>query len=628
MTPHEVSGSPETPPTGFILTSAVTIIDRTRMAVPTDSLSDATTLVLRRRHRGTPIVELSPVHTQRPSDGTGPLFENRRWYVTPHGLVRVPSESPELTTYKLKFHDFSIISADSGAVMPRTASLDAVLAAVQALANRHVHPLQLTSSLPGFITRTIEPEEFESEPEDEESPALDDDTHSPKLQWLTRVLEPILQWLTRVLEPLKKLRTTDKNDHDELTDLIFVPANGEPEPDIDESERVAVPPRPMTPPRIPSNPHAGSRWAWLRRRKPLTVIAVVVVLILAIASLVVFTQHDTDNALPAEVTVMDSAAPADTDLLEGYDNELWSIGPEKAAALSWFGAGVAYVDKKSGDLVLADPATGESRGKADLDSAVEYTAEFFVGDIPAVAARTEQSVTVLTAKGTSQTWPVKDDQTVSIAGSTPMLTGDNGAVHALVVGEKKPVEITANPEFIPAAIDDSTLLQYAADRPEIVSIPFGEDTGDPSTLRLPAPVDEAIFSEHLSTGHGYAVTLWTVQDRALVAVHNLAEDGQVTSTFEAPAAAEAWKIGRGMQTAILGPYAIDLATGAPTSHSGTDFVTALGPLAVAESDSGRTYMRDNHSFTDSARVIGYTSDEIGIIRTSDGTVKAVKKGTN
>lgn len=613
MALHSVSTGPETPPTGFILTAAVTIIDRTRIAVPTTSLSEATTLILRRRHRDTPIVELSPAHTQS-NDDTPPTFEANRWYVTPNGLTPVPSDSTELTTYKLSFHDFSIISADTGATMPRTANLDAVIAAVQALANRHVHPLQLTSTLPGFITQTIDPQEFDNGDDE-------DDTDHPFDEADTPPASPLARLLSRFRKPRS---STPSNDP--LT--LFADPDSS---DAETAEQLIIPPRPSTPPNTPTHnpPPTTNRWAWIRH--PATQITIASLLLIAVVTAMViifFPREDPKPPLPTEVTVLDAATPIDTDTLVGFDTELWSIDSSKAAALSWFGAGVAYIDKKSGDLVLDDPGTGDTITTASLESPVKYTAEFLIGDTPAIAARTEKSVIALTADGKTHTWPISGDQTVSVTGTTPMVTTADGTVHALVFGEDKPVKVTTNPQYIPAAIDASTLYEFAADRPELVAIPFGSDADDPATITLPEPVEDAAFSRHLSIGHGYAVTLWTLHDTTVAAIHDLHDNGTVTATVEVPDTVESWQIGRGMTTAILGTYAIDLNTGTPTSRAETDFITALGPLAVTEPDSQRVYIRDGRASTSAHRIIGYTADDIAIIRTSDGTVTALKKGSN
>src|SRR5699024_12812882 len=104
-----------------------------------------------------------------------------------------------------------------------------------------------------------------------------------------------------------------------------------------------------------------------------------------------------------------------------------------------------------------DPGTGDTITTAPLESPVKYTAEFLIGDTPAIAARTEESVSALTADGKPHSWPISGDQTGSDTGTTPMVTTADGAVHALVFGEDMPVKVTTNPQSIPAAIHASAL---------------------------------------------------------------------------------------------------------------------------------------------------------------------------
>src|SRR5699024_4858088 len=119
--------------------------------------------------------------------------------------------------------------------------------------------------------------------------------------------------------------------------------------------------------------------------------------------------------------------------------------------------------------------------------------------------------------------------------------------------------IDDNPDYSPAAIDEGTLIQFAAGMPRLVTLPMDSDA-DAAELRLDAPTENATFSRHLAVGHGLALSEWQVDGQDYLVVHDLSEDATVTAAVPSIDDPQGWSLGRGMDLAIIGPYAFDLDT--------------------------------------------------------------------
>lgn len=145
---------------------------------------------------------------------------------------------------------------------------------------------------------------------------------------------------------------------------------------------------------------------------------------------------------------------------------------------------------------------------------------------------------------------------------------------------------------------------------------------------MTAPTDDAAFVRHISAGHGLAVAEWAVEGTNFIVVHSLTENGAITGATEASPTSQDWKVGRGLETAIIGDTAFNLSNGTIAAQSTTgDFTTALGPAAITEAGAERTYYLNKHTYTDPDRVIGFTSEGIALVRGSNGVVTANEKGS-
>lgn len=377
---------------------------------------------------------------------------------------------------------------------------------------------------------------------------------------------------------------------------------------------------------------------WRRRTVQLGAAAAAAVAVIAsIAGVLLFSGGDDAPAAPtvAEptgdwISTAPDAQETGTSLTEEHTIELWSLDPTYAAELSWFGAGVAHIDPEDESLVLLDTLSGEEIARAELDAPVQWTSEFLIAGTPAVGARTEESFIVLTADGETQAWDLEETDSLRVSGSTPMLTTSEGEVYALVVGEEDPVAVSGNPQYRAAAIDGETLIQIAAGQPRVVTLPMTEDAEhDAAELRLETPVDGASFSRHLTVGHGLSLTQWTIQDREYLVVHDLHNNAETTAIVPAASSdPRPWTIGRGMEVAIVGPYAFDLDTGEliAESHAG-DFLSALGPALVVQDGDDREFVIDGEIFYETTRVIGFTGGGTILVRQPDGSVAAVEESS-
>lgn len=575
----------------FMVTAAVTIIDRSNTEVEAKSFDDAIRLIRRRYHPSPPVVELARVHTNDTD-----CFDARKWVITPTEFRELDDDEVETTraTYRFKYVDYSVIVPGEGSFRTHRTTLEGVVAAAQSLSNRELSEIELTSHLPGLKARTLEPQHFEDAMVES---APEPPSESPRRQRLRpRKIAPLTNRLNSITTAMAARRQS--------------------------KSKAPAPKRKTT-----STP-TRSGFTLDRKWIPVVVaIALVAVLIVLIPLLV----RNGDEAEPASAPVWAStlapATPNATPLLDGYDNDAWNLPAGKAEAASAFAAGVAYVASDPRELVLLDTDSGKELGKTGLDSSISYTSEFMAGDVPAVAARTDKSLTAITAKGDTQTWKIAKDDTVRITGTTPMVVAKDGEVSALIVGEDKPVTVTRDTSFIPTAIDGKTLIQADSARAQVIIDPL-DDKADAKTLDLPSPTDAATFSRHISSGHGVTVAEWTVDGQPTVTVHDLDDDAAITAAFPLPATADAdsWQVGRTMGTGIIGDKAVNIANGTLSADgNGTPFTTALGPLAVTETKGQRTYFDSASTYPepDQARLLGYTAKGPAIVRNPDGSITAL-----
>ncbi|WP_152348011.1 hypothetical protein [Brevibacterium sp. CFH 10365] len=578
----------------FMVTAAVTIIDRSNTEVEAKSFDDAIRLIRRRYHPTPPVVELARVHTNDTD-----CFDPRKWVITPTEFRELDNDEAETVraTYRFKYVDYSVIVPGEGSFRTHRTTLEGVVAAAQALSNRELSEIELTSHLPGLKARTLEPQHFEdaaveSAPEPPSAP--------PRRERLRpRKFEPVTNRLNSITTAIAARR----------------PSKSKPKPKAPKETTRQTSTRPG--------------FTLDRKWIPIVIaLALVAVIIVLIPLLVRNSGNEAEPvSAPVWATTIAPATPNSTPLLDGYDNEAWSLPAGKADAASAFAAGVAYVASDPRELVLLDTSSGKELGKTGLDSSISYTSEFMAGDVPAVAARTEKSLTAITVKGDTQAWKIAKDDTVRITGTTPMVVSKDGKVSALIVGKDKPVAVTRDTSFIPTAIDGKTLIQADSARPQVVIDPLDDKT-DAKTLDLPAPTDSATFSRHISSGHGVTVAEWTVEGQPTVTVHDLDDDAAITAAFPLSddADADSWQVGRAMGTGIIGDKAVNLADGSLNADgNGTPFTTALGPLAVAEAKGQRTYFDATSTYPepDQARLLGYTDKGPAIVRNPDGSITAL-----
>lgn len=579
----------------FMITAAVTIIDRSNTEVEAKSFDDAIRLIRRRYHPNPPVVELARVHTND-SD----CFDARKWVITPTEFRELDDDAAKTSraTYRFKYVDYSVIVPGEGSFRTHRTTLEGVVAAAQSLSNRELSEIELTSHLPGLKARTLEPQHFEDAAVEAAPEPPSEPLQRQRIR--PRKFAPLTNRLNSVTTAMAARRQS-------------------------KNKKKSPPPKRKTT-ATPTRPGFKLDRKWI---PAVVALALVVVLIVLIPLLVRNGDEAEPASAPVWATTIAPATPNSTPLLDGYDNEAWSLPAGKAEAASAFAAGVAYVASDPRELVLLNTDSGKELGKTSLDSSISYTSEFMAGDVPAVAARTEKSLTAITAKGDTQAWKIAKDDTVRITGTTPMVVSKDGKVSALIVGEDKPVAVTRDTAFIPTAIDGKTLIQADSARPQVVVDPL-DDKADAKTLDLPAPTDSATFSRHISSGHGVAVAEWNVDGQPTATVHDLDDDATITSAFPLSdiADADSWQVGRTMGTGIIGDKAINLADGQLIADgNGTPFTTALGPLAVTEAKGQRTYFDSSSTYPepDQARLLGYTHNGPAIIRNPDGSITALTK---
>lgn len=571
----------------FMLTAAVTIIDRSNTEVVAKSFDDAIALIRRRYHPTPPIVELAAVHTND-SD----CFDDQMWIITPTQFRELDADEAARAraTYRFRYVDYSVIVPGEGSFRTHRTTLEGVIAAAQSLSNRELSGIELTSHLPGLRARTLQPQHFED--------AIAESAPTPPS------------------EPVRRQRIRPRK-FAPLTNRLRSISNA-----VTARRRAKAKTRPAKTPEASSRSRTTSKRGWL-------LVGLALALVAALIVTVALMSRSGDDAepvsAPAWASTLATATPNPTPLLDEYNNEAWSLPAGKADAASAFAAGVAYVSSDPRELVLLNSETGDEVGTASLDSPISYTTEFMVGDDAAVAARTEKSLTVLTAAGDAQTWKIAKGDKVRITGTTPMVISDDGDVSALIVGEDKPVDVTRDTSFIPAAIDADELIQADSSRAQVIIDPL-DDEDDATAVDLPAPTETATFSRHLSSGHGLTLAEWSVDGRPTVTVHDLDDNASITAAFPLDKSADGWRIGRSMDTGYIGDKAVNIETGklAADGH-GTAFISALGPLAVSETNGQRTYY-DSTSMSpepDQVRLLGYTTDGPAIVRNPDGSITAL-----
>lgn len=591
-----------------VTAASVTIIDRNGVRVPAGSIASVLRVLTDRKHTHFPIITVAQEHTT----GTDAVFQSGRWildngHFAPYAGARAP-------TYTLEYADFIIATPDQGDARTKAPTLAPVLEAARTYATAKGHLVVLESDLPGFATTVLSPEPVapaSTESATDDAPLADSrEIIPPKPTTLPPPFPP-----AAALSVERSQIDRPGQRRDTRTPVLLHAARARRRL-IHVSQAVIARTRRLTQ-RFPSISKEGAGRAAKARTYRLVGVAAVISLSAAGGIALITTNENT----PAPEHVAATAPPitaAEVDLLDTYV-ELWTLPADQAETVSWFTAGVIHVDPDSGELILTEPHSGDEIASAELDSAIEYTTEFIAGDSPAVGARTDEKFTVLTADGVTQSWKLNEDDVLRASGTTPMLMRDDEAF-ALIVGEDKPVPVTGNPDLIPAAIDGDTLLQIAAGQPRIASISRTDDA-EASEAVLARPTPTAQFERHLTAGHGLALAQWADNGTIVLAVHDTTT-GSVTVTIPGAAEASGWRLGRGMETLLIGGHAIDVATGRPlASTDGAQFSTAYGPAAVLDDGAQRTYIVNGRSYTTTAgRLLGFDGDGLAVVRTTNGAV--------
>ncbi|MGQ7786613.1 hypothetical protein [Nesterenkonia sp. K-15-9-6] len=342
----------------------------------------------------------------------------------------------------------------------------------------------------------------------------------------------------------------------------------------------------------------------------------------------------TAGTSPSWITTAPEATRTTTALDADHTREIWTLDRALTEQFGWTAAGLTYIDPETAELVLLHTTSGDETARIALDSPVSSLDEFITADGPAVGARTEDGFTLITGEGETYTWELAATDRVTSAGETPMVRSDDGTTAALLPNNDEPLEVTGHPDNLSAAIDDTTLIQVVPGQPSVVSIAFGPDAEPATETRLTAPTETAEFSRHITAGRGLTLSQWTVDGEALMAVHHI-KSGDLTAVLpdHDPDSPTGWSIGRGMEIAIIGPYAIDISTGTlhavvPDSAESGAWQTAIGPAAVAETTDGRIYAtRDGRSVIESPstrRIVGWSGDLL-LVRDPSGDLQAVEE---
>lgn len=588
-----------------VTASSVTIIDRNGVRVPAGSIASVFRVLTDRNHTRPPVITVAEEHTT----GDEAVFQAGRWILDDERFVPYPGARPP--TYTLEYADFVIATPNRGDARTKSPTLAPVLAAARTYATATGFLVVLESDLPGFTTTVIAPDH--GAPSDAEAtpnaaeladareiipPKPTAPPPSPESAAATALEEPVTPRPRRQRPPLRLHSALVRRRLSHVSQAVI------------SSARCLL----QTTLKVGNAEASGSKKA---RAYRLVGVAAVVTLTAA-GGIAIFTQNKPTPAPEPVAATTPTITAADADLLDGYV-EAWTLPADQAETVSWFAAGVVHVDPDSGELILTEPRSGDEISSVELDSAIEYTTEFIAGDSPAVGARTDDAFIAMVADGRTQSWKLTDKDVLRASGTIPMLVRDD-AVFALVVGEDKPVPVTGNPDFIPAAIDGDTLLQVTAGQPRIASISRTDDADAYETVLTP-PTPTTQFDRHLSVGHGLALVQWTDNGSIILAIHDTST-GSVTATIPDVADVSGWRLGRGMETLLVSGHAFDVATGESlASTDGAQFYSAYGPAAVLDDGAQRTYVVGGHSYTTAAgRLLGFDGEGLAVIRTTNGAV--------
>jgi hypothetical protein len=340
-------------------------------------------------------------------------------------------------------------------------------------------------------------------------------------------------------------------------------------------------------------------------------------------------------------TAIPETSTANQPLDAQFKNKLWSIEPGDASSASWFKAGIVTTNNDT--IELLDHQTGERitshavpKG-VNLNDDLQWVAEFYHEDTPAVGLKVGETFIAVTSKGEAQEWQIPDHAEITVYGTTPLLHSgpqdqdQNDLTYcALIFGEEEPVELTVNPSMSTRAVDGDWIVQLDLGSPQVALLPTDRSNEEqqPHAVQLKAPTGEATFVRHLDAGHHHAMAIWSVEEKLYLGIHALQGDGrgQATSFLPAPFEennATGWAIGNAMEVFVVGPYAISTATGELAAFSSEgDITRAYGPAIVTETQQQRFFTVDHTTYTESERIIGYSSQGLILVRLIDGSVAA------
>lgn len=671
-TDNTPSVTEDSDPYRLLVSAQVTIIESSGTSVPTPSMGHAIRLIRTRYHAASPIVALAAQHTNDPLFAGAPAG----WLVLDSSIHPIDADTlPSDPDYLLAYHAFALSDPNAPDTPSTPCKPDALATVAARAADSADQPVHLDSRILGFSRPTFQPGDssktnvtgtaeagsvldsldlaVDHDPLDgaaavlvhPSQPSRDGNYLTvPHITGVTYNVDPgeypiTGEGVTVTAEPSDGY--TFPEDIESTWDFEYVP-----EAQTASSVHTLMGPHEDTASEDAAATDAAAHHVLLgaatplwKRRTPRIAAAASLMAILALSGGAL--TNSNEGATDPDQAQEDSFAgvqwpstvptPTRTDqsLTEDHTITLWDLDADLARALSWYSAGVAYIDPDDESLVLLDTLSGVEIASTDLDSPVQWTTEFMVGDTPAVGARTDNSFKAITSGGATQTWNIDEASSLRVSGSTPMLTTDSGDIYALVMGEDDPVEITGNPNYRPAAIDAEMLIQFAAGIPRLVTLPVTESADhEAAEVTLESPTDDASFSRHLSVGHGLTLSEWDIDGANHLVVHDLQNDATVTAVVPAAEHSQAWTIGHGMDLAIVGPYAFDLDTGELITQSEAGPIeAALGPVAITQHSEGRRFTLDGQQFGEDSRIIGYTGKGTALIRNPDGSVAAVSEST-
>lgn len=403
---------------------------------------------------------------------------------------------------------------------------------------------------------------------------------------------------------------------------------GEPSEAVEENlpEKVSEPEEPRSRAR-----RVRPLIATLRERMTLRSVgigAAIALVLCLIVSLFVLNRPEGNAEAQANAWKTDLSAPtqAEAPINEQFPSKLWGLKPGQVKSVAWYAAGVLTTTDTH--IQLRDHATGEELAtyKADPEK-VESVTEFNAGKAAAVGIRFSNKFVGLSAEGTTQEWKVPKDATITVYGTTPLLTAED-KTQALVIGQKPPVSLSPNPDLPVRAVDGDWIVQPEIGTARVALNPVHPDDDEtaPHRVDLIAPKDGAKFVRHLDAGRGKALVMWEVDEELFVSTHTLQGDsvGHAVSTVPAPfddEDATSWTLGTGMELALLGPYAFSLKTGELIEYNpDSDFTKTYGDTAVTIDDNGRQAATLAHTtYPVDDQLIG-TTDTTILVRLADGSV--------